>query len=65
MRTLYKADTSLKRDTSSRNEWCPLYRDSTVEKFVVIQFQCFRGWDTPFFSFKNECDEGNIALEVD
>ena len=33
------------------------------ETFIVIQFQCFRGWNTPFF-FQNECDEGNIALEV-
>ena len=31
---------------------------------VVIDFQCFRGWDTFLFS-QNECDEGNIALEVD
>ena len=30
---------------------------------TVIQFQCFRGWDYTFF--QNECDEGNMALEVD
>ena len=40
-------------------------KSSFSRSLVVMQFQCFRGWDTPFFFFQNECDEGSIALEVD